>query len=112
MCKVGSDFRIEDVRENRNALITTMAGQGFDLPAATNPVPNYDVIAGLNYLKSLPFIDPARIAISGCSYGAIQTLLAGERDLSVKALVPFTPGAMSWEQNQLLQDHLIQAAND
>ncbi len=27
-----------------------------------------DVIAGLNYLKSRPFVDPARIAISGCSY--------------------------------------------
>ena len=27
-----------------------------------------DVIAGLNYLRSLPFVDPARIVISGCSY--------------------------------------------
>lgn len=46
-----------------------------------------DVLAGLNYLKSQPFVDQTRIAISGCSYG-IQTLLAGERDLGVKALVP------------------------
>ncbi len=68
-----------------------------------------DVIASLNYLKSRPFVDPARIAISGCSYGGIQTLLAGERDLSVKALVPFAPGAMSWEQNQVLQNRLIRA---
>jgi carboxymethylenebutenolidase len=68
-----------------------------------------DVIAGLNYLKSLPFVDPAQIAISGCSYGGIQTLLAGERDLGVKALMPFAPGAMSWEQNLLLQDLLIHA---
>lgn len=68
-----------------------------------------DVVAGLTYLKSQPFVDPARIAISGCSYGGIQTLLAGERDLGVKALVPFAPGAMSWEQNQLLQNHLMHA---
>jgi carboxymethylenebutenolidase len=68
-----------------------------------------DVIAGLNYLKSLPFVDPSRVAISGCSYGGIQTLLAGGRDLGVKALVPFAPGAMSWEQNPLLQDLLIRA---
>ena len=68
-----------------------------------------DVVAGLSYLKSLPFVDPARIAISGCSYGGIQTLLAGERDLGVKALVPFAPGAMSWEQNQPLQDRLVGA---
>ena len=61
-----------------------------------------DVIAGLNYLKSRPFVDPARMVISGCSYGGIQTLLTGEHDLGVKALVPFAPGAMSWEQNVAL----------
>jgi dienelactone hydrolase len=70
-----------------------------------------DVIAALNYLKSRPFVDPARIAISGCSYGGIQTLLAGERDLAIKALVPFAPGAMSWEQNVPLQDRLIRAVD-
>jgi dienelactone hydrolase len=70
-----------------------------------------DVIAGLNYLKSRPFVDPARIVISGCSYGGIQTLLAGERELGVKALVPFAPGAMSWEQNVPLQDRLVRAVD-
>jgi carboxymethylenebutenolidase len=30
-----------------------------------------DVVAGLSYLKSQAFVDPARIAISGCSYGGI-----------------------------------------
>jgi len=59
----------------------------------------------------MPFVDPARIAISGCSYGGIQTLLAGERDLGIKALVPFAPGAMSWEQNRPLQDRLIRAVD-
>ena len=68
-----------------------------------------DVISALNYLRSLPFVDPARIAISGCSYGGIQTLLTGERDLAVKALVPFAPAAMSWEQNLPLQDRLLRA---
>lgn len=42
-----------------------------------------DVIAALNYLKSQSFVDSARIALSGCSYGGIQTLLAGERNLGV-----------------------------
>jgi carboxymethylenebutenolidase len=70
-----------------------------------------DVIAALNYLKSQSFVDPARIAISGCSYGGIQTLLAGEHDLGVKALVPFAPGAMSWEMNAELQDRLFRAVD-
>src|SRR5580704_10435839 len=34
-----------------------------------------DVVAALNYLKAQPFVDPGRIAISGCSFGGIQTLL-------------------------------------
>jgi dienelactone hydrolase len=68
-----------------------------------------DVVGALNYLRSQAFVDGARIAISGCSYGGIQTLLAGERALGVKALVPFAPGAMSWEQNVALQDRLIRA---
>lgn len=68
-----------------------------------------DVVAGLNFLRSQRFVDPGRIAISGCSYGGIQTLLAGERNLGVRALVPFAPGAMSWEQNVPLQDLLIRA---
>lgn len=68
-----------------------------------------DVVAALDYLKSRPFVDSTRIAISGCSYGGIQTLLAGERDLGVKALVPFAPGAMSWERNLLLQERLRRA---
>jgi dienelactone hydrolase len=70
-----------------------------------------DVIAGLTYLKSQPFVDPTRIAVSGCSYGGIQTLLIGERDLGVQALVPFAPGAMSWEQNLWLRGRLIHAVD-
>lgn len=68
-----------------------------------------DVIAALNYLRSRLFVDAGRMVISGCSYGGIQTLLAGEHDLGVKALVPFAPGAMSWEQNVPLQDRLVRA---
>src|SRR5271166_2746631 len=70
-----------------------------------------DVVAALNYLRSRPFVDSARIAVSGCSYGGIETLLTGERDLGVKALVPFAPGAMSWDQNVPLQDRLIRAVD-
>lgn len=68
-----------------------------------------DVIAALTYLRAQPFVDSGRIAISGCSYGGIETLLAGERDLGVKALVPFAPGAMSWERSVPLQDQLTRA---
>ena len=86
---------------------------------------NADVVSAVDYLKSQPFVDAARIAISGCSYGGIQTLLAGEKPLGVVALIPFAPGAMSWDRSDALQFRLkravaratapiflIQAAND
>ena len=68
-----------------------------------------DVVAALDFLKSQPFVDAGRIAISGCSYGGIQTLLAGERDLGVKALVPFAPGAMSWDRSPAVSAGLERA---
>jgi carboxymethylenebutenolidase len=68
-----------------------------------------DVIAALGFLRSQVFVDASRIAISGCSYGGIQTLLAGERELAVKALVPFAPGAMSWGRNPFVADRLVRA---
>jgi dienelactone hydrolase len=68
-----------------------------------------DVAAALDFLRSQTFVDPARIAVSGCSYGGIQTLLAGERDLGVKALVPFAPAAKSWDNNPPIQDRLLAA---
>ncbi len=58
-----------------------------------------DVLAALAFLKSKGYVDTNRIAISGCSYGGIETLLVGEHDLGIRALVPFAPGAMSWDKN-------------
>jgi carboxymethylenebutenolidase len=71
-----------------------------------------DVVAALNFLQAQPFVDPRRIAISGCSYGGIQTLLAGERDLGVKALVPFAPGAMTWQLSLPLRERLSRAVDN
>jgi carboxymethylenebutenolidase len=71
-----------------------------------------DVVAAVNYLKAQPYVDPRRIAISGCSYGGIQTLLTGERDLGIRALVPFSPGAMSWVLNPPLRERLSKAVDN
>lgn len=71
-----------------------------------------DVVAAVNFLKAQSFVDARRIAISGCSYGGIQTLLAGERDLGVKALVPFSPGAMSWQLSASVRERLSQAVDN
>lgn len=69
-----------------------------------------DQLAGLDYLKGLPYVDRKRIAVAGCSYGGIQTLLAAERGAGYGAAVAVSPAALSWNGNPLLQQRLILAA--
>lgn len=57
---------------------------------------NEDVVAAVEWLKQRSFVDRARLVVTGVSYGGIQTLLAAEKGLGLRAAVPFAPGAMSW----------------
>jgi len=68
-----------------------------------------DQLAGQAYLKSLPYVDQSRLAVAGCSYGGIQTLLAAERGAGYKAAVAISPAAQSWSRNSLLQSRLVWA---
>ena len=68
-----------------------------------------DQLAGLRYARTLPFVDTTRIAVAGCSYGGIQTLLGAERGVGYKAAFSISPAGLSWNGNPLLQQRLIQA---
>jgi carboxymethylenebutenolidase len=68
-----------------------------------------DQLAGLAYVKKLAFVDPGRIAVAGCSFGGIQTLLGAERNLAYKAAISISPAALSWNGNSFLQKRLIQS---
>jgi len=72
-----------------------------------------DQLAGLAYLKSQPDVDTSRLAVVGCSYGGIQTLLGAEAaNTGYKAAVAESPGAESWAGNVPLQNRLIQAVDN
>jgi carboxymethylenebutenolidase len=71
-----------------------------------------DQLAGLAYAKQLAFIDPNRIAVAGCSYGGIETLLAAEQNVGYKAAISISPAALSWDHNPLLQKRLIQSVRE
>ena len=53
-------------------------GTAFELPLhrLMGKVELEDQLAGVTYLKSLPYVDPARIGITGWSYGGYLTLYA------------------------------------
>ena len=71
-----------------------------------------DQLAALAYLRSLAFVDTKRIAVMGCSFGGIQTLLAAEDAPDIRAAVDFAGGAESWEGSPDLRARMTKAARD
>lgn len=66
--------------------------------------------AGLAYLRTLPYVDTAQIAVAGWSYGGIQTVLgAGDPSSHYVAAVAFTPGTQAWDGNPDLQGSMLAA---
>ena len=68
-----------------------------------------DQVAAFAYLKGLSEVDPQRIAVAGCSFGGIQTVLMAEKGLGVRAAVDFAGAAQNWQHAPELRAHMIQA---
>jgi len=68
-----------------------------------------DVLAALAYLKSAPGIDAKRIAMAGHSFGGQLTLLAAERDATLRAVVTFGAAAASWDRSAEMRERLLEA---
>lgn len=66
-----------------------------------------DGMAGLAFLKSLPEVDPHRIAVAGHSFGGQITLLEAERDSTVRAAVTFGTAVGSWAGSSEARERLL-----
>lgn len=73
---------------------------------------NDDVAAAVAWLRAQPFVDGKRVAVAGCSFGGIQSLLAAERPLALHAVVDFAGGAMSWAHSAPLRERMLRAAEN
>jgi carboxymethylenebutenolidase len=71
-----------------------------------------DVMAGLSFLKTLPGVDPHRIAVVGHSFGGKITLLAAERDSRLRAAITFGAAAASWEGSPEMRERLLTAVRN
>ena len=70
-----------------------------------------DQLAALGYVTRLPFVDPERIVVAGCSYGGIETLLGAESRAGYKAAISISPAALSWGRNDYLRARLVKAVS-
>jgi carboxymethylenebutenolidase len=68
-----------------------------------------DVSAGIAFWKRSPGVDPGRIAVAGHSFGGSLTILAAERDSTLRAAVGFAPAAVSWDKSAGLRERLLAA---
>jgi carboxymethylenebutenolidase len=68
-----------------------------------------DVMSALSFLERTPGINPCRIAIAGHSFGGQLTLLAAERDRTLRAAVTFAAAAGSWDRSSELRERLLAA---
>jgi carboxymethylenebutenolidase len=68
-----------------------------------------DVMAAIAFLKTVPGVDPSRIAIAGHSFGGNLASLAAERDKTVHAAVTFAAAANSWDRSPELRERLMAA---
>jgi dienelactone hydrolase len=96
---------IMDRQPSKLQIVANGAASGRTV-VALHEEASHDVDAALAWLRARPDIDPRRIVMSGVSFGGIQTLLAAERDIGVRAFVAFGPAAMSWRWVKGLDERL------
>jgi carboxymethylenebutenolidase len=68
---------------------------------------NKDVESAVAWLREQPWVDAQHMAMTGISFGGIQTILTAEKGLGIRAFVSFAPAAQSW--NPVLADRLKRA---
>jgi dienelactone hydrolase/tetratricopeptide (TPR) repeat protein len=72
-----------------------------------------DQLAGLAWLKHVPFVDTTRIVVAGCSFGGVQALLAAEngRARGIRAAVTMSPFSMNWDHNAQARERFVRGVS-
>jgi carboxymethylenebutenolidase len=99
-------------RSPDDSFVESLYAQGVAGRIALHEIHLEDQLAALSYLKQLSYVDPQRIAVAGCSYGGIQTVLVveanAEQKLVLRAAIDFAGGAKSW-RSPSLRDRMVRA---
>ncbi len=68
-----------------------------------------DAVAGLEFLRRRPEVDPRKIAVIGHSFGGSLTVLMAEREPALRAAVIFSGAGYSWDRSPELRTRLLDA---
>jgi len=93
----GSMWR-QDVGNDQSRLITRLQAEADD------------VLAAIDYLRTVPSADTNRLGIMGWSFGGIVTMLAASRSAAFVVAVDQAGGALAWDGNAYLRHALVAAA--
>ncbi|MGH2628156.1 MAG: alpha/beta hydrolase family protein [Anaerolineales bacterium] len=63
-----------------------------------------DVVASLEYLRTLPYVDRARIAVTGTSHGGVVTLLAAAAAPQAFVSVVSQAAGSNWDPHTVVQE--------
>jgi dipeptidyl-peptidase-4 len=77
--------------DNRSATAVSKRLENTIFRQMVGPNELKDLLAGVKWLKSQPFVDPDRVGIWGWSYGGCMTLLALTRSQEFKAGIAVAP---------------------
>jgi dienelactone hydrolase len=69
-----------------------------------------DVLAAIDYLRTVRFADTSRMGIMGWSFGGIVTMLAVSRSAAFLVAIDQAGGALAWDENAQLRSVLVAAA--
>jgi len=99
-------------RSPNDSYVESLRAQGVAGAIALHETHLEDQLSALVYLRQLSDVDPHRIAVAGCSYGGIQTVLAveanAEQKLGLRATIDFAGGSESW-RSLSLRDRMVRA---
>jgi dienelactone hydrolase len=70
-----------------------------------------DVLAALDFVTTLPFVDRSRLGIMRWSLGGIVTMFAVSRSGAFRAAVKQAGGALVWDRSAALRTPLLAAAS-
>ena len=72
-----------------------------------------DQLAGIAWLRHVPFVDATRVVVAGCSFGGVQALLAAEggRARGIRAAVTMSPFAMNGDHNAPGRERLVRGVS-